>query len=45
MDIYSGLNEGEKKMNVVTEALYNQYKERSRRFIQQQQQKAKTMAS
>lgn len=45
VDIYSGLNEGEKKMNVVTEALYNQYKERSRRFIQQQQQKAKTMAS
>ena len=46
VDIYSGLNEGgDKKMNVVTEALYNQYKERSRKFIQQQQQKAKTMAS
>lgn len=37
VDIYSGLNDGgDKKMNVVTEALYNQYKERSRKFIQQQ---------
>jgi len=39
LDIYSGLGAngeagaGEKRMTVVTEALYNQYKEKSRKLI------------